>query len=90
MSKAHVDPVELRRFASDLNRFNNELQRLVSGLHSRMRGLESTWRDQEQKKFAEEFDSTVKMLSHFLESSQEHASFLGKKAALIEEYLKQR
>jgi uncharacterized protein YukE len=90
MSKAHVDPTELRRFASDLNRFNTELQRLVSGLHSRMRGLEATWRDQEQKKFAEEFDSTVKMLSHFLESSQEHVGFLGKKAALIEEYLKQR
>lgn len=90
MGKAHVDPAELRRFASDLNRFNTELQRLVSGLHSRMRALEGTWRDQEQKKFAEEFDATVKMLAHFLESSQEHVGFLGKKAALIEEYLKQR
>ncbi len=52
--------------------------------------METTWRNQEQKKFAEEFDSTVKMLGHFLESSQEHVTFLGKKAALIEEYLKQR
>ena len=90
MAKAHVDPTELRRFASDLNRFNTELQRLVSTLHSRMRGLEATWRDQEQKKFAEEFDQTAKLLGNFLESSQEHVSFLGKKAALIEEYLKQR
>jgi uncharacterized protein YukE len=90
MSKAHVDPAELRRFAQDLNRFNTELGRLVSGLHSRMRGLEASWRDQEQKKFAEEFDATVKTLGRFLESSQEHVSFLGKKAALIEEYLKQR
>ena len=89
MAKAHVDPAELRRFASDLNRFNTELQRLVSTLHSRMRSLEATWRDQEQKKFAEEFDQTAKLLGNFLESSQEHVSFLGKKAALIEEYLKQ-
>ena len=90
MGRAHVDPAELRRFANDLNRFNNELQRLVSGLHARMRSLESTWRDQEQKKFAEEFDSTAKLLAHFMESSQEHVKFLGKKAGLIEDYLKQR
>jgi uncharacterized protein YukE len=90
MSKANVDPTELRRFAQDLNRFNNELQTLVAGLHARMRSLEQTWRDQEQKKFAEAFDATAKSLAKFLESSHEHASFLAKKATLIEEYLKQR
>jgi uncharacterized protein YukE len=90
MSKANVDPAELRRFAQDLNRFNVELQSLVSGLHSRMRNLENTWRDQEQKKFAESFDQTVKTLGGFLEASHTHVSFLAKKANLIEEYLKQR
>ncbi len=90
MSKAHVDPVELRRFAQDLARFNNDLQGLVSGLHGRMRNLETTWRDQEQRKFAEGFEQTVKVLANFLEASHQHVSFLSKKAALIEEYLKQR
>ena len=90
MGKASVDPGELRRFAADLNRFNNELQGLVSGLHGKMRQLEQTWRDQEQKKFAEAFDQTAKGLGNFLEASQQHVQFLGKKAALIEEYLKQR
>jgi uncharacterized protein YukE len=90
MSKAHVDPAELRRFAADLNRFNGEMQSLVGNLNSRMRGLESTWRDQEQRKFADAFDQTVKVLGHFLEASQEHVTFLNKKATLIEEYLKQR
>ena len=90
MAKANVDPSELRRFAQDLNRFNTELQSLMAGLHARMRGLESTWRDQEQRKFAEAYDQTVKMLSNFMELSAQHVSFLGKKAALIEEYLKQR
>jgi uncharacterized protein YukE len=90
MSKAHVDPAELRRFAQDLSRFNNELQALVSGLHARMRNLENTWRDQEQRKFAEAFEQTVKVFGGFLEASHQHVSFLGKKAALIEEYLKQR
>ena len=90
MAKANVDPAEMRRFAQDLNRFNTELQTLMSGLHARLSGLEATWRDQEQRKFMEAFAQTSKVLGNFLESSQQHVSFLGKKAALIEEYLKQR
>ena len=89
MAKANVDPAELRRFAQDLNRFNNELHTLLSGLHARMRALESTWRDQEQKKFQEAFEHTVKTLGGFLDNSHQHVQFLSKKAALIEEYLKQ-
>lgn len=90
MGKAFVDPAELRRFAQDLNRFNNELHGLVVGLHNKMRALEQTWRDQEQRKFAEAFEQTAKGLGSFLEQSAEHVSFLGKKAQLVEEYLKQR
>ena len=90
MGKASVDPIELRRFAADLNRFNNDLQTIVVGLHGKMRMLEATWRDQEQRKFAEAFETTVKVLGGFLENSQQHVQVLNKKAALIEEYLKQR
>jgi WXG100 family type VII secretion target len=90
MGKAHVDPAELRRFAQDLNRFNNDLQGLLAGLNARMRGLEQSWRDNEQKKFSEAFQQTVKALSNFMEASHEHVSVLNKKAALVEEYLKQR
>ena len=90
MAKAHVDPAELRRFAQDLNRFNNDLAALMAGLNARMRSLESTWRDQEHRKFAAAFDQTIKVLGGFLEASHEHVVFLGKKATLIEEYLKQR
>jgi len=90
MAKANVDPSELRRFAQDLARFNNDLQGLVASLHAKMQGLEATWRDQEQKKFSEAFAQTVKALGNFLEASQQHVLFLGKKATLVEEYLKQR
>lgn len=90
MAKASVDPAELRRFAADLGRFNNDLQALLGGLHARLRGLESTWRDQEQRKFTEAFEQTMKVLGNFLMTSQEHAQFLAKKAGHVEEYLKQR
>ena len=90
MAKAHVDPTDLRRFAQELNRFNNDLQTLVGGLNAKLRTLESTWRDQEQRKFTEAFEQTVKVIGNFLEASHDHVSLLGKKATLIEDYLKQR
>lgn len=89
MAKAHVNPAELRRFARDLNRFNTELETLMSGLHSRLVSLEKTWDDQEQRKFMEEFEQSIKPLSRFLDSSARHASFLLKKARLIDDYLQQ-
>lgn len=89
MAKASVDPGELRRFARDLNRFNSELETLIGGIHSRLRGLEKTWQDQEQRKFMEEFERTMKTLTRFLESSEHHVSFLMNKARIIEEYLQQ-
>ncbi len=90
MSSAHVDPSEVRRFAQDLNKFNVELQQLMASINGKMRGLESTWRDQEQRKFSEAFSATAKMMGNFLEASHTHVQFLNKKAALIEDYLKQR
>jgi uncharacterized protein YukE len=90
MAKAHVDPAELRRFARDLIRFNNDLQALMSGLHARLRALEKTWRDQEQRKFVEEFEQTMKTLARFTESTEQHVSFLQKRAGHIEDYLQQR
>ncbi|MFT3786344.1 MAG: WXG100 family type VII secretion target [Tepidisphaeraceae bacterium] len=90
MAAANVDPSELRRFAHDLNKFNVELQTLLAGINGKMRGLEQTWRDQEQRKFSEAFAATAKMVGNFLEASHEHVGMLNKKAAIVEEYLKQR
>ena len=90
MAQAVVDPAELRRFALALKQFNNELRDRLAVLHGQMLGLGSTWRDQEQKKFSDAFSQTVKTLGNFLEASTQHVQFLGKKANLIEEYLKQR
>jgi WXG100 family type VII secretion target len=89
MSKAHVDPVELRRFAQELKRFTGDIEALVGQLHGRMSTLEATWRDQEQKKFAETFAQTTKALSTFVLAAEEHAVFLNRKAAAIEQYLQQ-
>ena len=90
MAKANVDPVELRRFARDLSRFNCDLEALLVGLQGRLKELERSWADQEQRKFAQEFDLTVKTLRRFLDTSAQHVTFLAKKAGHIEDYLQQR
>lgn len=90
MSKAIVDPVELRRFAHDLKRFNETLGSQMSVLHGRMVALGQSWRDQEHNKFAEEFDQTLKVLTRFVDSSNKHIPFLIRKAERVEEYLQQR
>ena len=90
MAKAIVDPEELRRFALDLKRFNNELNTQISSLHGRFVGLGQTWRDQEHEKFSEEFEQTMKVLSRFIDSSNQHIPYLMRKAERIEENLQQR
>jgi hypothetical protein len=90
MSRAIVDPAELRRFAQNLKNFNNEMGRQLSVLQGQFAGLGDTWRDQEQEKFAGQFAETVLVLGRFMETSQHHIHFLLRKAERIDEYLQQR
>lgn len=90
MSKAIVDPSELRRFATDLKRFNGGLRDQLAMLQSRMNDLGTTWRDQEHTKFAEEFEQTMRVLARFTDLTDQHIPFLIRKAEKIEDYLQQR
>jgi uncharacterized protein YukE len=90
MARAMVEPEELRRFAEELKRFNGDLQNSMSSLQARFSALGDTWQDQEQMKFAQEFQETMKVLRRFLETSAHQGPFLMRKAQRIEEYLKQR
>ena len=90
MAKAVVDPEELRRFASDLKRFNGELQNQMAVLQGRLLALGQSWRDQEQTKFAEEFEQTMRVMLRFTEATNQHIPFLLRKAQRIDEYLQQR
>jgi WXG100 family type VII secretion target len=90
MPQAIVDPAELRRFAMNLKRFNGELMNQLGVLHSQMLTLSNTWRDQEQQKFTEEFEQTMKVLGRFVEAANQHIPFLLRKADRVEEYLQQK
>ena len=90
MPQAIVDPEELRRFAQSLKKFSADVQERIKSLNGQMAALERTWRDQEQKKFAEEFAQQIQAFGRFIEMIDRHVPYLLRKAEIIEEYLQQR
>jgi WXG100 family type VII secretion target len=87
VSKAVVDPEELRGFAADLKRFNGEVQAQVATIQRRFVKLGESWQDQEQAKFAESFQKMMISMTKFVEASDKHIPLLLRKAQKIEEYL---
>ena len=90
MSKAIMDPEEVRRLAKELKHFNAGLQQGMTLLDARFKALGDSWQDQEHQRFAEEFSQTIRALKKFVEVSNEHTPFLLRKAQRIEDYLEQR
>ena len=90
MAQAIVDPSELRRFAQTLKRFNSDLTDSATALSNQLSGLSQSWRDQENRKFAEEFEQNLKVIARFVEANNQHIPYLLRKAQLIEEYLQQK
>ena len=87
MPQAVVDPDELRQFAMKLKKFNTELHDRLISLNNDMTALSATWRDQEHKRFSEQFDEHLKLMARFLEVSERHVPYLARKADQIDDYL---
>ena len=90
MSQAIANPEELRRFAQLLKHFNTNLKEQMSAVASQLDALATSWRDQENRRFSEEFQKSLQQLSHFVEINEEYIPFLLRKAERLEEYLQQR
>jgi uncharacterized protein YukE len=76
MAQAVVDPEELRRFAQRLKKFNSELQNQSTLLGNQLATLGATWRDQEHKKFVEQFAQNMKVIARFTESTEQYIPYL--------------
>jgi len=88
--QAIVNPEHLRKFAADLKRFTDGLKNDSARLHGQFQQLGETWRDQEQAKFAVEFEQTMKVIKKFMEASNQYIQFLKRKADAAQVYLDQR
>ena len=87
MPQAVVDPEELRLFAQNLKKFNTSLRERATAISNQLNALSASWRDQEHKKFAEQFEANMKVLMRFAEASDEYIPHLLRKAEHIENYL---
>ena len=62
MPQAIVDPDELRQFARSLKKFNSELRERSNSVANQLNTLGATWRDQEQRKFSEDFEQHLQAI----------------------------
>lgn len=90
MAQANVDPEHLQRFAGNLKRFAGDLRGQASTLQRQYQQLSDTWRDQENEKFAEEFQQMMAALERFSRVAEAQAPTLMRKAAAIQQYLEGR
>ena len=87
MSQVVVDPEQLRQFAAHLHRFSEELKERTSGLAAQMNQLEQTWRDEQQRKFAEELTTQILQMKRLIQTTEQHVPYLLRKADQIDAYL---
>ena len=87
MAQAVVDPEELRQFAQSLKRFNAGLRERAAALANQLGALNATWRDQEHRKFTEQFEANMQVLMRFADTADEYVPHLLRKAQHIDEYL---
>jgi uncharacterized protein YukE len=90
MGQVIVDPQELRRFAARLRVFSTEVMAQMQAVQRQLAALSATWRDQEQQKFAEEFEQQLSTFSRFVEATGDYVPYLIRKAERVEEYQQQR
>ncbi len=90
MPQAIVKPEDLETFAKNLKIFNDHLKQNISILNGQFNNIGITWRDQEHVKYAFEFRETMKVIHHFIQTSDEQIPFLLRKAQRAREYLNQK
>ncbi len=88
--QAVASPEELEHFARELKQFTTQLRDSSARLQGQFVNLGDTWRDQEQQKFAQEFQQTMRVLQQFTRSVDQQIPFLQRKAQRLREYLNQR
>lgn len=90
MTQAIANPEELRQFAARLKQFNDLLTEQGGLIAAQLDALSTSWRDQENKRFAEEYQQHLRLLAQFVEANANHVPYLMRKADRIDEYLQQR
>ena len=87
MAKLEATPEEIRNFRGSLLGYNERLKDKTISLRANFDELSQTWQDNQQQKFATEFEALEKLIQSFLMSSDEFVLYLEKKSIKIDTYL---
>jgi len=87
MNQAIGDPDQIRQFAAQLAYFSEELRQRGSSLAAQMNQLEQTWRDEQQRKFSQEFQDQLRQLQRLIQATDDHVPYLLRKAEQLDTYL---
>ncbi|EMI56571.1 hypothetical protein RSSM_02044 [Rhodopirellula sallentina SM41] len=87
MNQAIGDPDQIRQFAAQLSQFTEELRQRGSSLAAQMNQLEQTWRDEQQRKFSQDFQDQLRQLQRLVQATDQHVPYLLRKAEQLDQYL---
>ena len=86
MTRAIVDPREVRRFSALLSETAASLQSGKSDVTSHFNELKAIWKDTKYGRFETTFVDTMSRLQVFIKTAESYAHYLNKKAGLAERY----
>lgn len=90
MAGVEANPEEIEAFAATLSRFSKTLHDQIKQLNAAQKRLGETWRDQENARYAGEFEQTMRTLERFIQASEQQVPQLKRKAQRLRDYLQQR
>jgi hypothetical protein len=85
MARVHVEPEDLREFASGIRKYLDIIESETNSLKIQFDRLE--WDDPKTKQFEEKLEDLLRMLEFFREGAEEQIPYLIRQAETLEEYL---
>lgn len=85
-----ADPEEIEKFAGQLNRVAEELKRQAAQLTAGYNRLSTTWRDSRYRRFANDFDNSMKDVRRAVEALSPYPRQLRADAQQLRAYLRGR
>lgn len=90
MSKAIVDPDQLRKFAGLLDQTANNIRDQKTAFLADFARLHETWRDDKYNHFDQVFTDSMKILEQYIKQCERYSIFLKQKASRAQKYIDQR
>ncbi|MCW3488675.1 hypothetical protein [Dethiobacter alkaliphilus] len=86
MTRAVVDPDELKRFAVYLNGMALSVRKKKGHLNGKFKSLKDVWRDNKYRQFERTFTETMSQLEQFSKSAEQYAQKLRDKEKPLRRY----